>query len=169
MADARLTADEQVLAAATKRAVQALGGLDIASRETGLSDTQLSRCCSPNHRDSLTLRAVATIESLTHGNDGHPHILHALARVVGGVIVVPVPEFFGDGAGLVQSTLDIATELGGLSCSISDAMHESSAAGAEVTPGEAAVARERLDALDRASARLRLRLNHIAEGGKSTE
>lgn len=168
MADAHLSPDEQVLAAATKRAIQSLGGLDIASRETGLSDTQLSRCSSPNHRDSLTLRAVATIEGLTHGTDGHPHILHALARVVGGVIVVPVPEAIGDGAGLVQSTLDIATELGGLSRSISDAMHESSAAGTEVTAGEAALALEHLDALDRASARLRLRLRHIAEGGEAT-
>lgn len=169
MADAILSPDEQVLAAATKRAIQAVGGLDIATRETGLSDTQLSRCSSPNHRDSLSLRAAATIEALTHGQDGHPNMLHALARVIGGVVVVSVPENIGDTAGLVQSTLDLATELGGLSCSISDAMQESSGAGTDVTAGEAQVVIEHLDKLDRASARLRLRLKHIVEGGPSTK
>lgn len=169
MVDRALSSDEQALAAATKRAIQSAGGLDIACRETGLSDSQLSRCCSPNHRDSLTIRDVATIEGLNHGRDGHPHILHALARIIGGHIVVQIPEDIGGGAGLVQSTLEIAKELGGLSSSISDAMHESSAAGEEVTSGEAQLALEHLDALDRASARLRRRLNDIAEGGQSTE
>lgn len=169
MTDRALSTDEQTLAAATKKAILSVGGLDIASRETGLSDTQLSRCCSPNHRDSITIRDVATIEGLNHGRDGHPHILHALARIIGGHVVVQVPEMIGGGAGLVQSTLDIATELGGLSRSISDAMHESSAAGEEVTAGEASVALEHLDKLDQASARLRMRLKHIAEGGQQRE
>ena len=169
MSDRALSADEQALAAATKRAIQSAGGLDIACRETGLSDTQLSRCCSPNPRDSLTIRDVATIEGLNHGRDGHPHILHTLARIIGGHVVVQIPELLGDGAGLVQSTLDIATELGGLSRSISDAMLESSAAGEEVTAGEASVALEHLNKLDQASARLRMRLKHIAEGGQQRE
>ena len=92
-----------------------------------------------------------------------------MARIIGGHVVVQIPELLGDGAGLVQSTLDIATELGGLSRSISDAMHESSAAGEEVTAGEASVALEHLDKLDQASARLRMRLKHIAEGGQQRE
>lgn len=166
MADRALPSDEQVLALATKRAIQAAGGLEVCERETGISDSQLSRCCSPNQRDSLTIRDAAVIEAIGFGKEGHPFILHALARIVGGHIVVRLPDVHHDEAGLVASTLELATELGDVSRAISEAMSSSSAGGADVTPAEAVAVLEHVDELDRASARLRQRLKAIAEGGK---
>lgn len=164
MADRALTSDEQVLAKATKLAIQAAGGLDICERETGISDSQLSRCCSPNHRDSITIRDAATIESIGHGAEGHPFILHALARVIGGHVVVRLPDAHDGEACLVQSTLDLTTELGDVSRAIGEAMCSTSAGGVTVTPGEATVILEHVEELERATARLRHRLEAIAGG-----
>ena len=152
-----LTADEQTLANATKRAIQAADGLEVCSRETGLSTSQLSRCCSPFQRDSLTLRDAVTIESISHGKDGHPHILNALARIMGGVFV-PLPVGNTDHAGLVQSVMDLTAELGDVAQSITSGLRDN-----EFTPGEAQVALEQLQDLDRASAALRMKLNAFAQ------
>ena len=164
MADRALNSDEQVLALATKRAVQAAGGLDVCEREILISDSQLSRCCSANHRDSLTIRDAAVLDSISFGHEGHPFILNALARIVGGHIVVRLPDAHLDEAGLVASTLELATELGDVSRAISEAMCSTSAGGAEVTKAEAVAVLEHVDDLDRASARLRQRLTAISKG-----
>lgn len=164
MPDRSLPSDEQVLANATKKAIQAAGGLEVCERETGISDSQLSRCCSPNRRDSITIRDAATIDAIGHGTDGHPFILNAMARVIGGYVVVQLPEADADQPCLVRTLLDMTTELGDVSRAINDAMCSTSSGGTTVTPGEAVVIREHLDDLDRASARLRQRLDAIAGG-----
>ncbi|WP_230770627.1 phage regulatory CII family protein [Sphingomonas sp. Leaf4] len=167
MADLALPVGEQILALATKHAIQAAGGLSVCASETDLSDSHLSRCSLPNHRDSITIRDAATIESIGHGHAGHPFILHALARVIGGHVVVRLPSSYDDEAGLVASTLELTTELGDVSRAIGDAMSSSGAGGARITPAEARLVEERLDDLDRASARMRHRLRAIAEEGKA--
>ena len=160
MADPALSPDEKVLALATKRAVQAAGGLEVCERETPLSDSQLSRCCSVNHRHSITIRDAAVVDTLA----GYPHILHALARVIGGVVVIELPSAEDDPDCLVQSILELTTELGDVSGAVASALRGDSAGGAAVTPAEAGLAIEHLDDLDRASARLRRKLERIAEG-----
>ncbi len=155
--------DEQALALATKREVQGAGGLDVCARETGLSDTHLSRCCSPNQRDSLTVRDVATIQALGHGKPGHPHILHALARLAGGVFVM-LPEPFIEPIELQLSVLELSTELGDVAQAVRHACSTTSAGGVAITPGESAAIAAHLDDLDRASARLRHQLAQIGKG-----
>lgn len=86
-----LSPEEQSLALATKRAIQAAGGLERCADETGLGTSQLSRCCMPNCRDSITERDAATIEALGFGTPGHPHILRARARLLG-FAVIKVPD-----------------------------------------------------------------------------
>lgn len=155
--------DEQALALATKREIQGAGGLDVCARETGLSDTHLSRCCSPNVRDSITIRDVATIQALGHGKTGHPHILHALARLAGGMFIM-LPEPHVDAAALQMAVLELSAELGDVAGAVRDACCSSGAAGTEVTPAEAATVLAALDDLDRCSARLRHQLKTIGKG-----
>jgi hypothetical protein len=155
--------DEQVLAAATKREIQGAGGLDVCARETGLSETHLSRCSSPNMRDSITIRDVATIQAIGHGGPGHPYILHALARLAGGVFVM-LPEPFVEPITLQLSVLELSTELGDVAQAVRAACCAGSAGGAAITEAESAAIAEHLDDLDRASARLRHQLQQIGKG-----
>lgn len=155
--------DEQALALATKREVQGAGGLDVCARETGLSDTHLSRCCSPNRADSLTIRDVATIQALGHGKPGHPHILHALSRLAGGVFIM-LPEPDVEPIALQMSVLELSAELGDVAQSVREACCSKGAGGAVITPAELAMIVEHLDDLDRASARLRHQLITIGKG-----
>lgn len=156
-----LTPDEQVLARATKQAIQAAGGLEVCERETGISDSQLSRCCSPNQRDSITIRDAVTIEQIGHGPSGHPHILRAYARILG-FILIPRPEGPNDANSLSLSVMTLTAELGDVAQAINDAFRDDG----ECSPGEALRALEQLSELDQASATLRLKLNTIAEAGK---
>lgn len=160
MTDRAINPDEKVLALATKRSIQAAGGLEVCEQETPLSDSQLSRCCSVNHRDSITIRDVAVIDALA----GYPHILHALARVIGGVVVIELPSAADDPDCLVQSILELTTELGDVSGAVASSLRGDSAGGTIVTSAEAGLALEHLDDLDRASARLRRKLERIAKG-----
>lgn len=167
MADRGLSPEEQVLALATKRAIQAAGGLEICERETGVSDSQLSRCCSPNQRDSITIRDAVTIESINHGRDGHPHILRAMARAIGGCAVVLLVETDDERETCLRSAaIELTVELGDFQGSLLDAFRASSAGGETMTPAEAALAIEHLDDVDRVSARLRHRLENIARGAR---
>jgi hypothetical protein len=163
MADGKLSSDEQVLAAATRRAVHAAGGLEVCERETGLSDSHISRCCSPNHRDSITIRDAVALEAIGHGEAGHPHIVSAMARLVGGVFIM-LPEATSDDRSLQTSVIELSIELGDVSRAVSDAVAGTGAGGATVTPAEAAAALDHLADLDRASARLRHQLERIAKG-----
>jgi hypothetical protein len=152
-----LTSDEQILARATKHAIQAAGGLEVCASETGLSTSQLSRCCSPHERDSLTIRDANTIEAIGNGAAGHPHILRALARLQG-YVLIKTPEAHGDTDGLLQSVMELTVELGDVASSIHEAMRDS-----DFKPSEAVRSIEQLDELDEASAKLRLKLKAIAD------
>lgn len=156
-----IPADEQALALATKRAVQAAGGLEVCARETGLSTSQLSRCCMPTHRDSLSIRDAHTIEAIAHGAAGHPHISRALASMAG-YVLVRQPQGMEDADGLMRSVIELTSELGDVSHSIAAALSDDA-----VSAAEAHAALKELDELDVASANLRLKLWAIAEGEKS--
>jgi hypothetical protein len=167
MFDGKLSSDEQVLAAATKRAVQAAGGLEICERETGVSDSHISRCCSPNHRDSITIRDAVALEAIGHGEAGHPHILHAMARIRGGVFIM-LPEALVDDRSLQMSVIELSSELGDVSRAVSDAVAGTGAGGSAVLPAEAGMVLDRLADLDRASACLRHQLERIANGAPAS-
>jgi len=157
-----LTSDEQVLAAATKAAVQAAGGLDVCERETGKSDSQLSRCCSPHSPDSITIRDAVIIESIGHGNAGHPPILRAMARLLG-FVVVPLPSVPGGDNNLLRTVADMMAELGDVATEVADALRDDGKCDAR----EARRILIQLDEHDTVSARLRAELNAIvAKEGK---
>ena len=163
MPEKAITTDERILALATKRAIQAAGGLETCEREVAVSDTQLSRCCSPNQRDSITIRDAAVIDALGSAESGAPHILQALARVIGNFVVIRMPDA-ADETSVSAGVLELADELGDVSGAIRAAMRGDSLGGADMVAAEAAIAIEHLNHLDQASANLRHRLQRIANG-----
>jgi hypothetical protein len=152
-----LTHEEIRLARATKAAVQAAGGLRLCVPDISIGDSQLSRCESSDHHDSITVRDAVIVDALGHGRQGHPHILRAMARI-GGFVVIQLPQGEMDAHGLMQSAIDLTAELGDVVQAIRDALRDD-----EVTPREAAGALEQLDDLDGCSAKLRLQLKALAE------
>ena len=99
MAQGDISSGEKALALATKRAIEAAGGLDPCAAETAIGRSQLSRCGSVNERDSISIRDAVTIDMLGQRSDGHPFILRAMCRQMGGVFV-PLPEPQDDVGGL---------------------------------------------------------------------
>lgn len=156
MAERALSASEQALALATKRAVQAAGGLQVCESETGTSDSQLSRYCSPRERDSITIRDAATIDAIGHGTEGHPFILRALARQLG-FLVVPLPSTEIDPQGMNRAVTRIARELG----HVADEITEAEADGI-FEPHEALAVLREVEHLETETAMLRVALERLA-------
>lgn len=150
--NAALSPAEKALALATKRAIQAADGLDFCAGETGLSDSQLSRCSSINHRDSITIRDAVKVEQLGSGN----HILKAMARQLG-MLVIPVPATKVDAEGLAQSVIELGAEFGDVSRAVIAALDDG-----KCNANEAGAALVQLDQMDEVSARLRLQLQRLA-------
>jgi hypothetical protein len=159
MAERMLSPDEQVLAGATKMAVQAAGGLDVCARETGISTSQLSRCCNPQSRDSITLRDALTIQQIGYGTSGHPAVLRAMARLLG-FVVVKLPHCLDDKAGVAECMMQLTRELGDVAGEISAALADDG----EVDAREARAILQQMDEMDEVSATLRLLLTRIGHG-----
>lgn len=155
MARGDISSGEKALALATKRAVEAAGGLDRCADETAIGRSQLSRCGSVNDRDSISIRDAVTIDLIGQRSDGHPFIVRALCRQLGGVFV-QLPEAQDDANGLTLTVVELAGELGDLSDSVRSALCERGEAGASITVRESEAIRadihqmqETLAAMDR--------------------
>jgi hypothetical protein len=157
-----LPIEERRLALATKRTIQAAGGLKVCEAETRLSDTHLSRFCSTEQRDSISIRDAVRLDAL--GNEeGAPHILGAMASILG-YVVIPLPEPVTDDRCLQGGVMELAIELGDLSRTISHALCGSSEGGPAVTPREAEGGLADVAALERVTARVRVILENLARG-----
>lgn len=126
---------EKALALATKRAIEAAGGLERCADETSIRKSQLSRCSSVHEPDSITTRDAITIDLLGARVEGQPFILRAYCRQLGGVFV-PLPEPQDDANGLTLSVVELAGDLGDLSDSIRAAISAQGDRGEEVSPRE---------------------------------
>lgn len=135
MARGDISSGEKALALATKRAVEAAGGLDRCADETAVGRSQLSRCGSVNDRDSISIRDAVTIDLIGQRSDGHPFIVRALCRQLGGVFV-QLPEPQDDSSGLTLTVVELAGELGDLSDSVRSALCERSEGGASISARE---------------------------------
>ena len=149
------------LAAATKRAWEAAGGL-AACTGPGLSNAHLSRCGNVQDQASITIRNAVRIDTLGAGIDGHPEILSAMARELGAIVIL-LPDADGSADGLMRGVCDLTIEVGDVAHKIRDAFCHRSAGGAEVTPAEAEAALIEVAELERKTATLRHQLEHIAE------
>lgn len=153
-----LTSDEQVLALATKRAIKAAGGIEVASAETGKSTTQLSRCNSPDHPDSISTRDAIILDAIGRGHAGAPFIVSALARIAGGLFI-ELPQGPADGDGMIATVMQLTSELGDVARRMTDAFADDGKCDAP----EARAALAELDEMDAASAKLRLLLNRAID------
>ncbi|APR52011.1 hypothetical protein CA223_06705 [Sphingomonas koreensis] len=163
MADRNLSAEEQRLARATKLAVQIAGGLDSCSEETGKSTSQLSRCCSSESIDSISIRDAVIIDSIGFGKAGHPAILNAYARLLGGVYV-QLPTGPDDPEGVTISLTEMTAELGDVAAEVRRALTDDG----KVNAKEAWIILEQLHDLETKSATMRVLLQRIIdqEGSK---
>ena len=135
MARGDISSGEKALALATKRAIEAAGGLDRCADETAVGRSQLSRCGSVNERDSIYIRDVVTIDLLGQRSEGHPFIVRALCRQLGGVFV-QLAEPQDDADILTLTVVELAGELGDLSDSVRSALCVRGEAGEEISPRE---------------------------------
>ncbi len=148
-----------ILKRATRDAVEAIGGLDLASGETAIGRSQLGRCQSRTETDTLSLRDAITLDELSMSRGG-PFLLTAYARLLNHA-VVELPDVEIATADLATSVVNLAVELGDLSRCISEAM-----ADGKVEEKEARRALDELHQLNQLSARLRLQLIALANGGR---
>jgi hypothetical protein len=162
MGDRALPIVERRLATASKRAVEAAGGLAACKAETNLSFAQLSRCCATHEPDNLSLRNALRIDRLGRGVEGYPEILSAFAAELGcAVIVLPTVE--GGAEGLPLTVCELTRELGDVAGAIGAAFSSTSAGGPKVTPREAEAALAQVADLERVTASLRYQLERLAE------
>jgi hypothetical protein len=152
-----LPPEERLLALATKRAIEAAGHLAVCAPATGLSDSHLSRCSSIDSRDSITIRDARTIDALGTGVAGHPFILQEYARQIG-FVAIQRPTGPQDPDGIMQSMMELTSELGDVAASISAGLRDR-----KINAAEARHALDQLFELDRASATLRHKLEELAK------
>jgi len=156
MRDGRpLPAEERRLAQATRRAVEAAGGLKVCEAETRVSDSQLSRCGSIKHPDSITVRDAVRIDGIGVRERGHPHILQAMASLLGAVVIMLPDAEGGDLPCLRSGVLDLTARLGDVADQVCDVLSPESEAGTDVTSREAEAVLQQLDRLASAVARMR--------------
>ncbi|CAD7335347.1 hypothetical protein FIV32_02250 [Sphingomonadales bacterium 58] len=155
---------EKALALATKRAIEAAGGLERCAEETSVKKSQLSRCSSVNEPDSITIRDAVTIDLLGTRVEGQPFILRAYCRQMGGVFV-PMPEAQDDANGLTLSVVELAGELGDLSNNIRTAISAHGEQGEAISPRERDAIRADIQRMQETLAALDQRMLAI-EGGR---
>jgi len=158
-----ISSGEKALALATRRAVEAAGGLERCADETSVGKSQLQRCGSVHERDSITIRDAVTIDLLGQRVEGQPFILRAYCRQLGGVFVL-LPEPQDDADGLTLSVVELAGELGDLSDSIRSALSAQSELGPDVSPREREAIRADILAMQETLAALDQRLITKAGG-----
>ncbi len=116
--NAAMTPEHQVIKAAGKALVRAFGGQDAAAMHVHRSQGRVSDWCSPNKPDFMPVDAVMTLEAVTHGVAGHPHVTRALAAASGHALVrlpdAPPADVdvFGWLANLAKEAGEVQAELG---------------------------------------------------------
>lgn len=118
-----LAPSARALKRATKQAVEAAGGLEAASAETGKSRSQLARCTSPHDADMINLADALALDELGLGMAGAPFILRAFARQMG-FAMVSLGDAADDVNGLMSAVVEIAAALGDASHGVADAQRD---------------------------------------------
>jgi hypothetical protein len=141
--------------------IEAVGGLEAAALHCRIRKSQLGDCQSRNVAAFLPQDAIADLEAVA----GAPIVTRHLAALSGHVLL-PLPQAEEDENGLLLSVIEITSELGDLARAIEAALRPASPGGRSVTAAEATGAIEQLGQLDTASARLRRKLQAIADGNR---
>ena len=85
--DIQLSPQQLAIKMATRAALIAAGGQEFVAGEIGCAQSRLSDYASPNTADFIPADKIVTVEALSAGKPGHPHITAALARAQGGAFV----------------------------------------------------------------------------------
>lgn len=81
---------------ASKALMRAAGGQEACEEYSGKSQGRLSSYGGPNTDAFMPIDVVASLEAVTHGHPGHPHVTRWLAREAGyGLAPLPRPDLAG--------------------------------------------------------------------------
>ncbi len=136
---------------ATREAIEAAGGLDVAQRETRARKSQLGRCQSQHHDDTLSLRDALALDEITLARGG-PFILHALARALEHEAVTKC-EAMASGEGLAAAVVCLSARLGDVSTCVVEALADGT-----VTRKERVGIMDALNRMEQFSVGLRMQL-----------
>lgn len=128
---ASIPVEEQRQARAVRELIKAAGGLEEAHGITGKSTSQLGRCSSPNDKDSLSIRDVELLESVTHDTTGHPHVSRHLAANAG-FVLFRKPTVRATGADLLGLVARQAQESGDITAKMIAALADKKLNQAEI-------------------------------------
>ena len=157
----RISGAEQRQALAVRQAVEAAGGLEACAQVTAAGRSQLHRCTSPHHPDSITIRDAMAIESIGHGRPGHPHITRMMALAQGHVLI-RLPDCPDDPHGLMLTVVQMTKDMGDVAERIGDSLAHGSDGDEDVTGIEAMAALIELQDLEERCAVLRVTLRRLA-------
>lgn len=111
--------------------IRSVGGVEAAERACGKSKSLFSAYQSPNDARSIPLRDIETLENLSRGEIGHPHVAHHLARLAG-YELVKLPETSASGSDILALLSAAARAKGEADNSVLTAL-----ASGQVTKGKA--------------------------------
>jgi len=114
-----ITPQVAMLSQATRRAIEAIGGLENAAQVTSRSTSQLGRCQSANDGDTLSLRDAVALDDATAGRGG-PHILRQIARMLGHEVIA-IPTAPSDREEIKAQLMAVMTEVGDVSSEVIEA------------------------------------------------
>lgn len=126
----RVAPDQQMLKAASRELIRAVGGQEAAAEFLGSRQQRMSDCGRPNTPDFLRLDEIARLEDVTHGDPGHPHITAALARRQG-YAIVRLPDAPPAGRDLLSILAENARENGDVASAILSAIGDGKVDGPE--------------------------------------
>lgn len=127
-----LPPEEQHQARTTRTLVREAGGVEAAGEVTGKCIAHTSRCASPNHKASITLRDIELLEAVTHGRAGHPIITRYLAKRAGYALVA-LPQTPANNTDLLALLAGQARKFGDLSSETMSALADNEVSKAENT------------------------------------
>lgn len=148
-----------ILSSATRAAIEDIGGLENAEAVTRVRRSQLSRCQSANDEDVISAIDALALDDATLGRGG-PHILTAMARMLGHVLIpVPVPP--DDHDRIAEQMMVVTGDLGAASTEIVEALRDGT-----IDKHEALRAADKVDELLTSATALRGLLLAIAWPGE---
>lgn len=117
-----LSVREQLLKAAAKDLVGAVGGIEAAAEILGKSKTTVGRWVNINDEDYwMPVDAASDLERVTHGTAKYPQMTREMCRQAGGVFV-PLPDSAGGQGELRAGVMDMSSELGDVAREINKAL-----------------------------------------------
>lgn len=157
-----LSIRNQRLKTATRELQRAVGGIEASAEITGKGKSQHGNYQNLSMPDFATIEAIADMEAVARGTPNYPQVTRLLCQLAGGVFV-PLPEMPETDEAPALLILRLASELGGVSASITDGLADNG----KIDPHEATASLAKLAVFESTAAQLRLLLQSLEAGERA--